>query len=374
MSVSGLIPPRPLGSISGILQVASLLGLVLLLLKAAQLYLCRQWLLKASQEFPCPPSHWLYRHSREVGRDKELQQMMKRVEKFLCISPRCLWGSEAILGRSGESKTHPLGQLFPLGSTPLTFHYNILKPYVALMANTERVNVLFPPQDKWEELISQDLLLEIFGHVSLMTLDIIMKCAFSHQGSRQGHDNPSAVGSYFLPIGVDLPEGNVFYQNDIINRLTPAGCWNHWTCQLAQNTDCVIKLRKAHLQKEGELEKVRRKKSHLDFLDIPLTARMENGSSLSDADLRAEVDKFMFKGHDTTVSGISWILYALATYPKHQQRCWEEILSLLGDSASIRWGCLDQLSNTTMFIKEALELNHPLTHLPLGLNPSPATS
>ena len=39
-------------------------------------------------------------------------------------------------------------------------------------------------------------------------------------------------------------------------------------------TDCVIKLTKAHLQKEGELEKVRRKKSHLDFLDIPLTARV----------------------------------------------------------------------------------------------------
>ncbi|TEA37134.1 hypothetical protein DBR06_SOUSAS210309, partial [Sousa chinensis] len=42
----------------------------------------------------------------------------------------------------------------------------------------------------------------------------------------------------------------------------------------------------------------------------------ENGSSLSDRELRAEVDTFMFEGHDTTASGISWTLYALASHPE----------------------------------------------------------
>ncbi|OWK04894.1 hypothetical protein Celaphus_00002568, partial [Cervus elaphus hippelaphus] len=58
-------------------------------------------------------------------------------------------------------------------------------------------------------------------------------------------------------------------------------------------------------------------------------------SSLSDKDLHAEVEKFMFKGHDTKASGISWILYALVSHPVHQQRCLEEIQSLLGDGTSI---------------------------------------
>ena len=129
-------------------------------------------------------------------------------------------------------------------------------------------------------------------------------------------------------------------------------------------TDAVIEERKACLLKEGEMEKVRSRR-HLDFLDILLFARvsvgrrglslwaeahrkgrpctlvlppqMENGSSLSDEDLRAEVDTFMFEGHDTTASGISWILYALASHPEHQQRCREEIQSLLADGASITW-------------------------------------
>ena len=67
MSVSALSPSRALGGVSGLLQVVSLLGLVLLLLKAAQLYLHRQWLLKALHHFPSPPSHWFYGHKREVG-------------------------------------------------------------------------------------------------------------------------------------------------------------------------------------------------------------------------------------------------------------------------------------------------------------------
>jgi alkane 1-monooxygenase len=64
---------------------------------------------------------------------------------------------------------------------------------------------------------------------------------------------------------------------------------------------------------------------------------MENGKGLSDKDLRAEVDTFVFEGHDTTASGLSWIFYALAMHPKHQQMCREEVQSLLGDGASITW-------------------------------------
>uniref|UniRef100_A0A8D0XFQ4 Uncharacterized protein n=1 Tax=Sus scrofa TaxID=9823 RepID=A0A8D0XFQ4_PIG len=360
-----------LASASGLLQVASLLGLLLLLLKAAQLYLHRQWLLKALQQFPSPPSHWLYGHSREFQEESELPPLLKRVEKYPSACALWLWGTRAmvlvydpdymkvVLARSGCGLLLLNGQTWFQRRRMLTpaFHYDILKPYVGLMAKSVQVML-----DKWEQLVAQDPRLEIVGPVSLMTLDTIMKCAFSHQGSAQTDGNSH---SYIQAIR-DLNDllfsrvRNVFQQNDVIYRLSPEGRRSHRACQLAhQHTDRVIQLRKAQLQKQGEMENVR-KKRHLDFLDILLLAQMEKGNSLSDTDLRAEVDTFMFEGHDTTASGISWILYALASHPEHQQRCREEIQGLLGDGTSITWDHLDQMPYTTMCIKEALRLYPPV--------------
>ncbi|XP_027622396.1 cytochrome P450 4A11 isoform X2 [Tupaia chinensis] len=374
------------GSLDRFLQGVSLLGLLLLLLKAAQLYLHRQWLLRALQQFPSPPSHWLFGHNYELQKDQELQEILKWAEKFPSACPRWLWGSKVlfqvydpdymkvILGRSDPKVDnihrflkpwigHGLllleGQKWLQHRRMLTpaFHFDILKPYVRFMADSVQVML-----DKWENLTDQDTPLEILGHMSMMTLDTMMKCAFSYQGRGQMDRHSQSYIQAIRDMGNQIFSRvrNVFYQNDIIYRLTPAGRRAIQNCQIVhEHTDRVIQLRKVHLQEAGELEKVRGRR-HLDFLDILLLAQAESGSNLSDQDLRAEVDTFMFEGHDTTASGISWVLYALATHHEHQQRCREEIQSLLGDGTSISWEHLDQMPYTTMCIKEALRLYPPV--------------
>ncbi|XP_015340519.1 cytochrome P450 4A11-like isoform X1 [Marmota marmota marmota] len=383
MSVSALSFFRLQGGIFGFLQLASLLCLLLLLFKAAQFYLRRQWLLKAIQQFPSPPSHWLFGH--KIQMDQELQLLLKWVEKFPSACPRWVWGSriffmvydpdymKMILGRSDpKAKTTyrflspwiGYGLLLLNGETwfqhrrMLTpaFHYDILKPYLGLMADSVRVML-----NKWEKLTNQDSF-EISQDISLMTLDSIMKCAFTYQDSVQLDRNSQSYIKAISDLSYLIPSRvrNAFHQNDIIYRLTSAGRWTNHACQIAhKHTDQVIRQRKAQLKDEGELEKIK-KKRHLDFLDILLFAKMENGSSLSDEDLRAEVDTFMFEGHDTTASGICWIFYALATHPEHQKKCREEVQSLLGDGASITWDHLDQMPYTTMCIKEALRIYPPV--------------
>ncbi|CAH6790684.1 cytochrome P450 4A14 [Phodopus roborovskii] len=391
MGFSVFSPTRNFGGISGFFQVVFVISLFLVLFKAVQFYLRRQWLLKTLQKFPSMPSHWLWGHHLK---DKDLEQILTWVEKFPGACLQWLSGSNArvllydpdyvkmILGRS-DPKAYNVyrfvapwigyGLLLLNGKkwfqhrrmlTP-AFHYDILKPYVRIMADS--VNTML---DRWEKLDGQNCPLEIFHYISLMTLDTVMKCAFSHRGSAQLNENSRSYTKAVEDLNslVFFRMRNNFHENNVIYKMSSDGRLFHRACQLAhEHTDGVVKMRKAQLQNEEELEKVK-KKRRLDFLDILLFAKTEDGNSLSDEDLRAEVDTFMFEGHDTTASGISWIFYALATNPEHQQRCREEVQSILGDGTSVTWDHLDQMPYTTMCIKEALRLYPPVPVVSRELN------
>uniref|UniRef100_A0ACB8F3N5 Uncharacterized protein n=1 Tax=Sphaerodactylus townsendi TaxID=933632 RepID=A0ACB8F3N5_9SAUR len=193
---------------------------------------------------------------------------------------------------------------------------------------------------KWEKLVQENKAtsVEMFEHVSLLTLDSIMKCAFSCQSNCQtDRDNPYIKTVIELGFLVFERLRTPLYHNDFCYHLTFQGRQFHKACRLAHlHTDSVIRERKKSLKNEQELEKIL-KKRRLDFLDILLCAKDEKGNGLSDEDLRAEVDTFMFEGHDTTASGICWLFYCMAQNPEYQQRCREETKEFLGQGKNIQW-------------------------------------
>lgn len=80
----------------------------------------------------------------------------------------------------------------------------------------------------------------------------------------------------------------------------------------------VIKNRRKELKDlkkcvKEDLDDIIGLKKHSPFLDTLINSTI-NGKPLSDDEVREEVDTFMFEGHDTTSSGIGFVLYCLSTH------------------------------------------------------------
>ncbi|XP_062992508.1 uncharacterized protein LOC134405181 [Elgaria multicarinata webbii] len=374
------------GNLSQLFHLTLALILTSVALKAIQLFQTRQKLLKVFRDFPGPPSHWLYGHIHMLKHGVEVTNVLKWTKEF----PQCfpVWYGpflafftinhpeyvKAVCSRGDPKCSIAYNFLVPwIGRGLLVlngpkwqqhrklltpgFHYEILKSYVTPMAESVKVML-----DKWEKLVQEDpeVSVEMFEHVSLMTLDSIMKCAFSVQSNCQMDRDNSYIKIIFeLTLLISLRTLVPPYYSDLIYWFSSQGRQFRKACKLAHlHTDKVIKERQEVLKNEQELEKTQ-KKRHLDFLDILLCAKDEEGNPLSDEDLRAEVDTFMFGGHDTVSSGISWLFYCMAQNPEHQQRCREEIKELVGDQETIQWDNLGKMTYTTMCIKESLRLYSP---------------
>ncbi|XP_030378385.1 probable cytochrome P450 4d14 [Scaptodrosophila lebanonensis] len=102
-------------------------------------------------------------------------------------------------------------------------------------------------------------------------------------------------------------------------------------------------------------------KRRMALLDVLLQSTV-GGEPLSNEDIREEVDTFMFEGHDTTTSGISFTLYLIARHPQVQAQLFQEIREVIGDDKSRPVGMreLNELKYLECVIKESLRLYPPV--------------
>nr|XP_034342971.1 LOW QUALITY PROTEIN: cytochrome P450 4F1-like [Arvicanthis niloticus] len=266
------------------------------------------------------------------------------------------WLGDGLLISAGDKWSRHRRMLTP------AFHFNILKPYVKIF--NDSTNIMHA---KWQRLISEgNARLDMFEHVSLMTLDSLQKCVFSFDSNCQEKSSEYIAAILELSALVAKRHQQPLMYMDLLYNLTPDGMRFHKACNLVHEfTDAVIRERRRTLPDQGldDFLKSKAKAKTLDFIDVLLLSKDEDGKELSDEDIRAEADTFMFEGHDTTASGLSWILYNLARHPEYQERCRQEVQELLRDREpeEIEWDDLAQLPFLTMCIKESLRLHPPVT-------------
>lgn len=338
---------------------------------------------------PGPEKHWLYGnlHLLPAGAEERVQMALDNSNKFRRYY--CFWVSSLrpnlvithpdvvrVILKTSEPKPTGFGGMYRLGLpwlgeglliaggkkwararrllTP-AFHFDILKPYMAVYNSAADIllNNLSKYAEKGEKF-------EVFEYISKATLDVILRCAFSYctDCQKENTKHPYVKAVEEIADAWNFRARKPWLYPDLVYYLTQRGREFSKNCDYVHSVaEDIIKQRKAALEKSGKTER-----KYLDFLDILLTAKDETGKGLTPLEIRNEVDTFLFEGHDTTASAISWILYSLAQHPECQKKCQQEIDDLLQgrDNDDIEWSDLNQLEYLTMCIKEGMRHHSPV--------------
>lgn len=95
-----------------------------------------------------------------------------------------------------------------------------------------------------------------------------------------------------------------------------------------------------------------------DLMSVLLQARDDEGSGMTDRQLRDEVLTLFLAGHETTASALTWAVYFLTGHPEAAERLTAEVDALLGGRAPSA-DHVPRLKYTEAVFKEAMRLYPP---------------
>ncbi|XP_046358299.1 ultra-long-chain fatty acid omega-hydroxylase-like [Haliotis rufescens] len=264
---------------------------------------------------------------------------------------------ETLLPWLGEGLLIAGGQRWYRSRRLLTpaFHFDILKPYVDVSNNA-----IDTMMEKIDKHVEEGTSFEVFNMISMCTFDILLRCAMSVEENiqQQGQTHPyvNAVND-LLALAVDR-NINPLHFFDFIFYNSSEGKKFKKQCDFVHRwAEDIIDKRRQTLERDGPP-----KTRYLDFLDVLLSARDADDKGLTPLEIRNEVDTFLFEGHDTTASGISWTLFTMASKPEFQTRIQNELDTLLDgrESKHITWDDIPKMEYLTRCLKEGMRFHSPV--------------
>ncbi|XP_034651359.1 cytochrome P450 4e2-like [Drosophila subobscura] len=235
-----------------------------------------------------------------------------------------------------------------------SFHFNILQDFHKVMDeySSKFVGLL-------KGVSAGDSILDIQDHVGYLTLDVI--CSTSMGVSINAMENrTSEIAQAFRDIceNIIMRSFHVWKRNQTLYRLSsdyPAYCKTLKTLQ-DFTYDVIEKRVKAHNDGTATKRQIDEFSSKsMAFLDTLLSATID-GRPLTTQELYEEVSTFIFAGHDTTTSGISFAVYLLSRHQDEQRKLYEEQREVMGDDGMGRNATFQEISQMKyldLFVKEA---------------------
>nr|CAD7609873.1 unnamed protein product [Timema genevievae] len=243
-----------------------------------------------------------------------------------------------------------------------TFHFKILEDFLEVFNTNGRKMV-----DKLRKEVGGPEF-DIHPYVTLCTLDIICETAMGISINAQDGGSADFVEATRGMADIVVKRSfRPWLQPNLLFWLSSTGRSQRKYLNILQEmTDKVIKSRKyefAEKKKHDKNNKIENKeedefgvKKRRAFLDMLLEAA-QDGDFMSDSDIKEEVNTFMFEGHDTTASAISFSLTSLALHQDIQDKVVKELYSIFGDSdRDANYRDIQEMKYLEMVIKEVLRL------------------
>ncbi|XP_058062988.1 cytochrome P450 4d1-like [Anopheles bellator] len=266
------------------------------------------------------------------------------------------WLGEGLLTSRGR-KWHSHRKVI----TP-TFHFKILEQFVEIFdrQSSTFVKMLQPFAESGRSF-------DIFPQVTLCALDVICETAMGTKVNAQLNAESKYVQAVKeITLLVQCRLFNFLIRYDFFYRFSSNRRKQEAALKVLHGyTNSVIKGRREELHRSNNdtgtavdaNENDLGIKKKMAFLDMLLQSTID-GQPLTDLEIREEVDTFMFEGHDTTTSAISFLLQSLAKNPDVQQKTFEEVLSIVGGDRTtpITMAMLNDMHYLDLVIKETLRM------------------
>jgi cytochrome P450 len=184
--------------------------------------------------------------------------------------------------------------------------------------------------------------LDVHQEMMHLTLDIVAKCLFTADVTEVAHVVGAALDVSMIQYVARAKTGFL-----IPDWVPTAG--NLRYRRAVDKLDAII---------YGLIEDRRRRGHSDDLLGMLLAARDDDGSPMTDRQLRDEVMTLFLAGHETTANALSWTLYLLSQNPDVEARLHAELDAVLSGQLP---GMADvaELRYTGQVVKESMRLYPP---------------
>ncbi|KAM7348491.1 cytochrome P450 4d1 isoform 2-T2 [Cochliomyia hominivorax] len=274
----------------------------------------------------------------------------EKAGEYKCFEP---WLQEGLLISRGH-KWHKRRKLITSG-----FHFQILPQFIGNFEKESRIMV-----DKLKGVVSREKAINLYEFISLCTLDVLCESAMGVSINAQTNADSEYVRAV-KTISTVLHKRmfDIIYRFNLTYKFTKLAREEKKALAILHGfTEKIIVQRREELLKskdqnsKPDTDDVGSKRK-MAFLDILLQSEID-GKPLTNLDIREEVDTFMFEGHDTTSSAITFCFYNLALNPQCQQKCFEEIIQVFGKDKNkpVTYEDLNNLHYLELCIKETLRL------------------